>query len=427
MRPFVRRAAAVVVAACWLAAGAEPLVDAARGARDPVDFARDYVAARARLEDGRGPAPDGDAANARAVRLGAPPAVLLGAIYYIHPPPAVLPVLPLAALPWRGAALAWLAASLLALGWLAHSLLALAARGQPPAPARVALATAALALWPPVLHGLEKGQWSILIAALLAAGLRALEGERPRRAGVLFGLAAALKVTPLVLAVVLVLRHRRAAAAMLATFAAAVAATVAVSGVGPWRAFLGGAARNAAVWAPWIANTASPAGVYARLFAGGPFARPLFEAPALANAAFDLTAAALIVAALLGLRAVARARPSPAGAAGGGEAAGETAILAAWLTFPVLLNPLGWTHVVVMLLAPLVIAVRDGGPRTRRVAFFVLAALTVPREALARFAGPIPVAPIRGLALGLHAAAAVALFATLLRVARDGAAGGERA
>ena len=53
---------------------------------------------------------------------------------------------------------------------------------------------------------------------------------------------------------------------MLLTFALVVARLVAADGLAPWRAFLGGAARNATVWAPWTANTASLAGVYARLF-----------------------------------------------------------------------------------------------------------------------------------------------------------------
>ena len=55
--------------------------------------------------------------------MAAPRVALLGAPYFIHPPTATLAVLPFAGLPWRAAALAWAAASLVALVWLAFSLL----------------------------------------------------------------------------------------------------------------------------------------------------------------------------------------------------------------------------------------------------------------------------------------------------------------
>ena len=426
-----------LVAAAWLSAGVAPLVDAAHGARDPVDFARDYVTARARLDDGRGaPPPEGEAGNARAARYGAPEVPLYGAYYHAHPPPTRLLVLPFALAPWRQAARLWTAASIVMLAWLA--ILAAPDRGprrpaQPLArrltpsriaptpsrvaltPARVALAGILLAFWPPVLHCLEKGQWSILLAALLAAGLLALESDRQRRAGVLLGLAAAIKATPLVLLLLLAWRYRRAARAMAATLALAVAASLAVDGLAPWRAFLAGAGRNAAIWAPWAANTASPAGVYARLFdPPSEFSRPLVAAPALATLAFALTALALLATALLALRPR-PAPPSPPLSPPPSDPRPSSTTLAAWLTLPVLLNPLGWSHVLIMLLAPLAVAARDGSPRTRQLAVVVLALITIPRLTLARLAGPLPIAPARGLVLGVHAAAAVILFVTLAR------------
>jgi hypothetical protein len=84
------------------------------------------------------------------------------------------------------------------------------------------------------------------------------------------------------------------------------------------------------------------------------------------------------------------------------------------MALPVLLNPLGWTHTAVMLLVPLTIALRDGRPRTRTVAVLALAALSIPRQSLIAWSGPIPVAPVLGLLLGLHAFAAVALYLALL-------------
>jgi hypothetical protein len=87
------------------------------------------------------------------------------------------------------------------------------------------------------------------------------------------------------------------------------------------------------------------------------------------------------------------------------------------LTLPVLLNPLGWNHVVVMLLASLVVLARDGGTRARVAAAAILALFSVPRDTLIALAGPLPVSPARGLILGLHAYAGLALFVALLAVA----------
>jgi hypothetical protein len=405
-RAQIRLAAPLVfVVAAWLSAGTTPLLAAAVGALSPPDFARDYVVARARLADGRGAPPlEGEEGNTRAAEFGAPAQRLWGAPFHAHPPPARLPVLPLGLLSWDVAALVWAAGSILALGWLAISLLTLAARGRTPSAARVALTYGVLALWPPTLYCLEKGQWSIWLAALLADGLVALEAGQERRAGVVFALGAVAKATPLALLGLLALRFRRAALAMAATIGLAVVASLVIDGTGPWGAFFGGAARNVATWAAWNANTASLAGITARLFgAPGPFARPWIASPALATALFDLSAAAFVLAALRALRGSARVAPL---------------VCAAWLALPVLANPLGWSHVLVLLLAPLVVAFRDGAPATRRTAWVALALFSIPPAMLVRLAGPLPLAPARGLVLGLPALAAVALFVALLLDAR---------
>jgi alpha-1,2-mannosyltransferase len=265
--------------------------------------------------------------------------------------------------------------------------------------------TLALALWPPTLHCFEKGQWSIWLAALLAAGWRSFEARRTERAGSLFGIAAALKITPVVMLGYLLLRSRRGAAAMLAT--AGGAALVAFVAVGPtaWYRFVADAARNEAAWAPWIANSASLDGVYARLLTSSPFSRPILVAPALARAAFTATALILLAAAI-GVAYRRRDESSDS----------QARVLAAWLTLPLLLNPLGWSHLVLVLLAPLAVLVRDTGPRERVVATLILAAISVPRQRLMEWAGAVPVGPVASVLLGLHAFAALGLFAALLAV-----------
>jgi alpha-1,2-mannosyltransferase len=393
-----------LVAACWLSAGSTPFVDAVVGTAEPADWARDYVTARARLEDGRGTAPAAAEGNERAVRYGAPRVALLGAPYFIHPPTATLAVLPFACLPWRAAALAWAAGSLIALVWLAFSLLGIWAAGEVPPASRVALLTLALTLWPPALYCLEKGQWSIWLAALLAAGWRSWEGRRAGRAGGLFGVAAALKLTPIVVVGHLLLsRNRRAAAATLLT--AGGAALVALVAIGPaaWHRFATDLSSNEVAWAPWLANSASLDGIYARLLTSNPFSRPVVVAPAVARLAFTVTAL-LLLAVAIGATYRRRDRSSQA----------QARVLAAWLTLPVLLNPLGWSHVLMLLLAPLAVLGRTAGPRERVAAILVLAAISVPPQRLIEWAGAVPVGPGASVLLGWHAFAALALFGALL-------------
>ncbi|HXJ18608.1 MAG TPA: glycosyltransferase family 87 protein [Polyangia bacterium] len=390
------RAGIVAVAACWLCAGLAPFRDAAAGVAAPADFARDYVAARARLENGPGAPPRGEEGNRLAERLGAPRVELLGAPYFIHPPTATLVTLPFAFLPWPMAAAAWAVIAAIALVWLAGSLLAIAGRDRS---AGVMLGTAILlALWPPTLYCLEKGQWSLWLAALMAAGFRAFESGRSRRAGVLFGVAAALKVTPLLMLPLFARRDRRAALAMLATLAGALLVALVVVGPAALGAFLAGSGANSRAWAPWVGNTASLAGVYARLTSDTRFARPLVAAPALGQAAFAVTA---IVALGGAAWTTLRGDEDP-------RARGRAA--AVWMALTVILNPLGWGHTLLMLLPSLVVLGRE---RRGWAPLAVAALLTLPRQALVAWAGPLPVAPAAGLWLGVHAAAAAALLVAL--------------
>jgi Glycosyltransferase family 87 len=392
-----RRALLVaLVAVAWVSAGAAPLRDALGGALAPVDFVRDYVAAHARVHVGRGAAPADEAGNAYAAALGGPTVVLFEGPFHLHPPAALLPVLPLVPLGFAGAALAWLVLSLAALGALAFMLVEILDEARAPTATRVLTAFLLALAWPPVLHNLAKGQWSILLAALMAAGARALTLGRPRAAGVWLGLAASFKATPVLLLAFLVLRHRRAAAAMLTTLVALAAVTLAVNGLAPWRAWLADAPRDVVAWQGWVANTASLNGLPARLFAGGRFARPLLEAPALARALTIGLSGALV----LGLAFVTwRAERSPAN---------ERGLFAAWALLSVVLNPLAWSHTLVMALVPAALLV---GLVPLWALGVALALLSIPRESLAALAIPVPVAPLRGLVLSLHAAALLFLVA----------------
>jgi hypothetical protein len=385
----------LLVVAAWISAGAAPLVGAAGGALTPIDFVRDYVAADARVHFGRGAPPAGEAGNARAVALGAPRVVLLDGPYHLHPPPALLPVLPLVPLGFGGAALAWVAISFVALGVLAFVLVALVATPKPRGTSWAVGAFSLLVLWPPVLHNLEKGQWSILLAALVALGFHALEQRRPRAAGVWLGLAASFKATPILLLAFLALRHRRAAWSMGATLATAGLASLAVGGIAPWSRWIADAPRDVAAWQTWGANTASLNGLLARLLAGGSFARPMVASPMLARAVNVVLSLGLL--ALLGI-VTKRAPATPQN---------ERRLFAGWVALVVVLNPLAWTHTAILALVPIALLAKDN-PIMAATAFLVL---TVPRETLAALAGPLPVSPGRGLVLSLHASALFLLFA----------------
>jgi hypothetical protein len=227
-----------------------------------------------------------------------------------------------------------------------------------------------------------------------------------------------MKATPLVLLGLLLARSRRAAAAMVVTLVVLAALATAVLGPAPWRAFIADAPRDVAVWATWLANTASLQGVLARLFAPSRFSLPLVARPAVSRVGFLIASVALLAAmALVGWRLRPLGAPLPA-APDGERDADRARALALWsaagLALPVLLNPLAWSHVVVMLLAPCAIGWRDGGPRARAVTALALAALSLPRQRLMAWAGPIPVRAGPALVLGVHAAAALALYGALL-------------
>jgi hypothetical protein len=392
-----------LLAVGWCSAGLAPLGEATSQALAPTDFARDFVTAHwYRHRGGEGPRTEAEG-NAYAAAIGAPEVQPVGAPYYAHPGPALLPTLALVPLGFRGAAAAWLALSLLALAALAVGLAALATPDGRPRAGWVCVTFLALLLWPPTLHNLAKGQWSILLAALLVAGWRALEARRAREAGGWLGAATSLKVSPALLFGYLVLRERRAAATLVAVVLAAGAAALTVTGVGGARAWLVDAQPNVAGWQTWVGNTVSLNGLFARLFAGGPYARPLVAAPAAARALTMVSSLALVAWAAAATWRTPRSRRA------------DRCLGAAWLALGVLLNPLGWTHTLLLALPALALL---HGLASRSTLLVALALMSVPRHTLAALAGPAPTGPAVAPLLSLHAAGLCLLVVTALRLAR---------
>jgi hypothetical protein len=144
---------------------------------------------------------------------------------FIYPPSAMLAFLPLSALPFDAANLAWTGLGLVAILFVMFARL-----GSPRT-----LTLLAMALTPASILVLVTGQVTFYVAALSVAALYWLK-DRPALAGVLFGLAGALKPQALVLLPLALLATRswRALLASGATLAAALAASALVFGAHAW-------------------------------------------------------------------------------------------------------------------------------------------------------------------------------------------------
>lgn len=436
-----------LLVAAWLSAGFEPWRAAASGALAPSDFATDFVPAARVWTPGGFPPMDAATGNAEAARLGAAPYMNVGVPFGAHPPPAVLLVAALAPLGFTTAALAWLLLSLAGLAVVAWVAVDAVFVGHPerravnrvggtfrgpsqgPLPSQVAAVFAVLTVWPPVLHNIEKGQWSLLLAGLLAGAWWAFTRRRDHAAGALIGLAAAFKVMPLLILMAFIgapaPRRRRVFVGAGATLLGAIVVSGTVLGGHAWIDFLRAAPANTQGWQTGPANTLSLWGALARFLVGGPFARPISPAAIGAPVAMVLWVFAAGVLVVLGTRLSLRAWPAsantvdPAGTEAAGPAPAVVQSFAVWSMLAVVLSPLSWTHSAAMLLLPLTLTSGlVGGPSLRPIPLILGAAtavLTIPRATLFLWAGALPVSPARGLILALHLAAALSMIGWAIR------------
>lgn len=400
---------ALAALGAWGSAGVAPLRDAAGGAVAPSDLPTDFVPA-ARRWRGEPAGVDVVAGNREASLAGAPVFVELGTPYRAHPPTAVMIVAPLVPLGFAGAALVWLALSLLALAVLAWIVTGVFVPPGEPRLAWALLAFTAMTLWPPVLHNLEKGQWSVPIAALLALAWAAAGRGWDRRAGALIAAAGCFKVMPFLLLGAFLARPGRWRVLAGAAGATIVLVALSVIVVGPdaWRDFVAATGPNAAGWQTAPANTMSLWGAVARFAVGGPYARPFVTSAVTARIVWIIAAAALLVSAVrvtLRERNVNRQGPPSA------------ATWAAWSALVAILGPLSWTHASTWLILPAALLLRSrllaGNDRPGLLGALAAGGvlLTIPRLSLFALAGPWPASPLRGLALGLHLAGALIVFA----------------
>lgn len=188
---------------------------------------------------------------------------------FTYPPFAAVAMTPLAALPgWLATAL-WTAASVGALA--ATVVVAGRACGRALPTRTVALLTAGALALEPVWQNLTFGQINLLLMLAILADL-----VRPERrwAGVLIGIAAGVKLTPLVFVVLLVLVGRRAAAARaLVAFAATVAVGFAVAPAAAMTYWTDNLVKAGRVGPPELAHNQSVLGLLTRLLDHPPSTR----------------------------------------------------------------------------------------------------------------------------------------------------------
>ena len=153
-----------------------------------------------------------------------------------YPPFASLLVRPLALLSDSGAVTLWL---WLSLACSVTGALVLARAALPASWPRTEIALIGALAFAPATYNYWHGQMNPVIFLLLALSFRSWVRGRELSCGLLLGLAAGIKLSPIVLIVLLLRRHWwRGAAAMALTVAASVAVTLPVIGAGAVRTFM---------------------------------------------------------------------------------------------------------------------------------------------------------------------------------------------
>lgn len=365
-------------------AGTTPWRAAVAGAFRPPDFAQDIAAARA-FADGHDPYV-GDIAARHAAVLGID--AREGYPYLPHPPFAILLATPLAHLPFTAAARYWFAACLALCFVLAATIAALFTVntvGGLPKPRYALAAFIALLAWPPVLYNLEKGQLSILLAVLIAFAWRSLEHRDSWAGGVWLGLAASLKLFPVLMAAFLLVRRLRAATSLTITTVAATLFPCLWIGWHILPEFVRQSRGNLSYWQTWPAVTYSFHGLAARMFVESEWSRAIVRAP---RAAILIGILATVILVAIALRATVRCLSDDC----------DALLFAIWCVLLVPLNPLSMGHNGVLLALPIVLigkAVANDSRRWPRIIWSAGCVLvSIPRQTIFEVA-PMPVTVAR--------------------------------
>lgn len=284
-----------------------------------------------------------------------------------HPPTAVLLGLPLAGLDYPTAVLVWNFMSLAALGagiWIIARQL-----GFPASRWMVLPAIALLLLCWPLRSHLQQGQLAMVLLLLIAGAWAADRSGQEGLAGILLGIAAAVKLFPALLFLHFLCRRQwRVVGAGLACLAVLTAATLMLLGPAAYASYLSDVPPAVAEWrSAW--NNASLPGLWSKLFEPGTKGNGVVawvHNPPLACGLIVVSCAAVIVLlARLAHRAWTRAECDRAfGAAVAGA---------------LLVTPVTWEHGFLLLLLPLAVfwAAAPLGSRQRRLLVLLAVILMV--------------------------------------------------
>ncbi len=275
-----------------------------------------------------------------------------------HPPTAVLLALPLVSFDYPDAVLAW---NLLSLGALLLSLWLVARALSIPISAwSVVPLLALLLLCNPLQAQVFFGQLNLALLLLLTGTWIAYRSNRPIGAGLLLGLAAAIKLFPAFLFVFFVLRRRwKTVAAGIATFFAVTALTVAVLGLDTYRDYVREVVPQVALFRNGWGNASLP-GLWTKLFdPRNTRIEPLWGSMGMVQAGTWLSCGLLAtVLAWIILR--------------GGDRE-EDRTFALTITAMLLVSPITWDHYFLLLLVPLaVVWTRLPATNLARLTFLVL-------------------------------------------------------
>jgi hypothetical protein len=394
--------------------GFKPWAAATAGAFLPADLAADVAAAHLFVQRVSPYGPD--IRPAHVAITGLPLAATLP--YFPHPPFSLVMSFPLAFLTFQQASLLWFAVTIMLLFALAVILHTAGGDGGNVGVVRVWQLMLLLLAWPPVLYNLEKGQWSVMLAALLAFAWRAVARGELRTGAVWAAVAASVKVFPVALAVFFFMRSARALAWFLVTGAVLIAVPAAWIGLELVTAFVRESRMNVTYWESFPLVMFSVHGAITRALVGGQWAQPFVQAPLLARV-FEAVVVGSLVAAAVWVSLKAHR----------GLVDQSTAFLV-WLVLLPILNPLSMGHNGVLLALPIVVlghTIAARGHQWQRFAWaLALMLVSIPNQTVWFFAAP-PATPAGGLFAALPACGALILYAIAVSLAHAAVRGNSRA
>ena len=231
--------------------------------------------------------------------------------------------------------------------------------------------------WHPFIETIALGQISAVLALLITAGWYFLRHNYQKYAGILFGIAALLKVFPLLLFLPLIVGKKwRAATAMGATLGAGVLAFLLLGRWDDIALFFGNIApRNSNLWAFFPPN-GSLRGLILPFFLVTPWSIPPVDSPEIGTYALMGTQAVFIGVSLFALsRAKRVSRSVP-----------EVVDCLIGVTIPMmlLLSPISWPHNIVLLVPVLASFAREISLVKRLIGVIVLLLFSLPEYDIMR-------------------------------------------